>query len=57
VAYVESLDRYERVLRRMAGLEDGEVDGLLGVTRATSGGYYFCPPLLDGALDLRSVGL
>ena len=57
VAYVEALDRFERVLRRMAGLEDGEVDGLLGVTRAISGGYYFCPPMANGAVDLRSVGM
>jgi putative iron-dependent peroxidase len=57
VAYVEALDRFERVLRRMAGLEDGEVDALLGVTRATSGGYYFCPPMSGGSVDLRSVGM
>jgi putative iron-dependent peroxidase len=57
VSYVESLDRFERVLRRMAGLDDGQVDGLLGVTRAISGGYYFCPPMMNGQLDLRAVGL
>ena len=57
VAYVEALDRFERVLRRMAGLEDGELDALLGVTRATSGGYYFCPPIADGRIDLRCVGM
>lgn len=57
VAFVESLDRYERVLRRMAGIEDGKVDGLLGITRAISGGYYFCPPVSDGQLDLRAIGL
>lgn len=57
VAYVERLDRFERVLRRMAGLEDGLVDGLLGVTRATSGGYYFCPPMTQGSLDLRALGM
>jgi porphyrinogen peroxidase len=57
VAFVESLDRFERVLRRMAGLEDGQRDGLLGFTRPTSGGYYFCPPMRDGNLDLRALGL
>lgn len=57
VAYVEALDRFERVLRRMAGLEDGLVDGLLAVTRATSGGYYFCPPMTDGGVDLRALGM
>lgn len=57
VAFVESLDRFERVLRRMAGLEDGFVDGLLGFTRAVSGGYYWCPPLKDDGLDLSQLGL
>ena len=32
VAYVESLDRFERMLRRMAGLDDGVVDGLFTFT-------------------------
>ena len=57
VAYGASLDPFERVLRRMAGLDDGVVDGLTRFTRAVSGGYYFCPPLKDGALDLRALGL
>jgi porphyrinogen peroxidase len=57
VAYVESLDRFERVLRRMVGLEDRTVDGLFGITRATSGGYYFCPPLASGGVDLRAFGM
>lgn len=56
VAYGESLDRFERMLRRMAGLEDGIVDGLLRFSRAASGGYYWCPPLEGGAFDLRSLG-
>jgi putative iron-dependent peroxidase len=58
VAYVEALDRFERVLSRMAGLEDGHVDGLFGFTRALSGGYYFCPPMAeDGGLDLRAFAM
>jgi putative iron-dependent peroxidase len=57
VAYVASLDNFGRMLDRMAGLEDGAVDGLLTVTRAVSGGYYFCPPMRGGALDLRALGL
>ena len=58
VAYVEALDRFERVLRRMAGLDDGHVDGLFNFTRAISGGYYFCPPLADdGELDLRAFAI
>jgi putative iron-dependent peroxidase len=57
VAYVRALDQFEIMLRRMAGLEDGIVDGLLSFSRAVSGGYYWCPPTRDGALDLRAIGL
>jgi len=55
VAYGESLERFERVLRRMLGLTDGVVDALFEFTRAVSGGYYFCPPLHDGRIDLRAM--
>jgi putative iron-dependent peroxidase len=55
VAYGESLDRFERILRRMAGRDDGIVDGLFSYSRAVSGGYYFCPPLSGGKLDLCAL--
>ena len=57
VAYVETVDRFARVLRRMAGTDDGIVDGMLSFTRAVTGGYYFVPPLVDGRLDLRALGM
>jgi putative iron-dependent peroxidase len=56
VAFGESLDRFERQLRRMAGHDDGIPDGLLSFTRAVSGAYYFCPPLRAGRLDLSALG-
>jgi putative iron-dependent peroxidase len=56
VAYGASLDAFERALRRMVGLEDGVVDALLRFSRPVSGGYYWCPPVKDGALDLRALG-
>lgn len=52
VAFGESLDRFERVMRRMAGCDDGVVDGLFSFSRPVSGGYYWCPPVADGKLDL-----
>ncbi len=55
VAYAASLDPFEQALLRMAGQEDGIVDALLRFTRAVSGGYYWCPPLRDGRLDLRAA--
>lgn len=57
VAYGESLDRYERVLHRMIGLDDGALDGLFTFSRPISGGYYWCPPVSSGRLDLRAIGL
>lgn len=43
-------------MRRMAGLEDGIVDALFRFSRPTSGGYYWCPPLREGHLDLSALG-
>ena len=56
VAYGNTLDPFERVLSRMAGLEDGVPDALLRFTRPVTGGCIFCPPLRDGRLDLRILG-
>jgi putative iron-dependent peroxidase len=56
IAFGESLDRFERQLRRMSGHDDGVPDGILAFTRAVSGGYYFCPPLRAGRCDLSALG-
>jgi porphyrinogen peroxidase len=53
VAFGESLDRFERQMRRMAGRDDGVPDGILSFTRAVSGAYYFCPPLREGRRGIR----
>jgi putative iron-dependent peroxidase len=57
VAYVNSLDRFEAMMRRMVGLEDGIVDALFQFSRPVSGGYYWCPPLAGDRLDLSVLGL
>jgi putative iron-dependent peroxidase len=57
VAYAATLDPFERILRRMAGLEDGIGDALLKMSRAVTGGYFWCPPVGKGRLDLRALGL
>jgi putative iron-dependent peroxidase len=53
LAFGFSLDAFEAQLRRMSGLEDGITDGLYRISRPITGGYYWCPPLKDGHLDLR----
>jgi len=57
IAYGDSLDRFERVLRRMAGLDDKIADALFTFSRPVTGGYYWCPPVANGRLDLRRLGL
>jgi putative iron-dependent peroxidase len=52
VAFGKSFDAYEAILHRMIGLEDGITDGLFRFTRPLTGGYYWCPPMKDGKLDL-----
>lgn len=56
VAYGASLSPFERVLRRMAGLEDGVVDGLLRFSRPVTGGAYWCPPVARARLVLEGLG-
>jgi putative iron-dependent peroxidase len=57
IAYGESLDRFERSLRRMMGLDEGIVDALFTFSRATTGSYYWCPPVAGRRLDLSALGL
>ncbi|MFK3789518.1 MULTISPECIES: Dyp-type peroxidase [Pseudomonas] len=55
LAFGHSFSAFEAQLRRMSGLEDGITDGLYRMSRPITGGYYWCPPLLDGKLDLRAL--
>lgn len=57
VAYTRQLERVERILSRMAGRDDGVVDALMGYSRAVTGGWYWCPPLRGGHLDLSALGV
>lgn len=55
ISYGRSLDAYEQILRRMLGLEDGIVDALFRFSTPLTGGYYWCPPVVGGRLDLSAV--
>jgi putative iron-dependent peroxidase len=57
VAFACTLDAFEAQMRRMAGQEDGIVDALFGFSRPVSGAYLWCPPMHEGRLDLRQLGL
>jgi putative iron-dependent peroxidase len=58
IAYVAELDTFERMMRRMAGLDrDGITDALFNFSRPVTGGYYWCPPMRGGRPDLRVLGI
>ena len=56
LAFGHSVDAFEAQLRRMAGLDDGIVDALFRFSQPVTGGYYWCPPMRDGRIDLRIPG-
>lgn len=56
-AFGRSFDAYEALLRRMSGAEDGVTDALFSFTEPETGAYFWCPPLHQGRIDLRAVGL
>ena len=51
------LQPFEAVLNRMLGNEDGIRDALFDFTRPINGAYFWCPPVSNGILDLRALGL
>jgi len=57
IAYGASLDPFERMLRHMAGEDDGTRDALFAFSRPVNGGYYWCPPVSEGKLDWTAVGV
>jgi putative iron-dependent peroxidase len=57
VAFGNSLDAFEALLRRMVGQEDGVTDGLFRFTRPVTGNTFWCPPVKAGHIDLSAIGL
>ena len=55
VAFGADLDRFERMMRRMVGEDDGVTDALFRFSRPVSGGYYWCPAVVDGKLALPAI--
>jgi putative iron-dependent peroxidase len=56
-AFGHSFDAYEALLGRMIGLEDGITDALFQMSRPLTGSFFWCPPVRDGRLDLRALGI
>jgi putative iron-dependent peroxidase len=57
VAFGKSLYAFEAQMKRMAGHEDGIVDAMFSISSPVNGAYFWCPPMRDGKLDLRQIGL
>jgi putative iron-dependent peroxidase len=57
VAFGFSFDAFEVLMRHMLGLDDGVQDGLFGFSRPVTGANFWCPPMHDGRLDLRHLGM
>lgn len=56
-AFGHSFNAYEALLGRMCGVEDGIVDALFTFSEPETGAYLWCPPMREGQLDLRALGL
>jgi putative iron-dependent peroxidase len=57
VAFGNSHRAFEVQMRRMAGEEDGVVDAMFRISKPVSGSSLWCPPVAQGRLDLRQLGL
>ncbi|WP_455379877.1 Dyp-type peroxidase [Acidihalobacter prosperus] len=57
VAFGRSFYAFDASLRRMAGQDDGITDALFSVSRPMTGSYFWCPPLIEGHLDLTALEL
>jgi putative iron-dependent peroxidase len=57
VAFGRSLYAYEAQMKRMAGHDDGILDAMFKISRPVTGAYFWCPPMREGRLDLRRLGL
>ena len=56
-AFGHNFDAFEVQMRRMTGSVDGIQDALFQFSTPISGSYFWCPPLLDGHLDLSALKL
>lgn len=52
-----SFDAFEAQMRRMLGQDDGIVDAMFRISTPITGTYLWCPPMHNGQLDLRQLGL
>lgn len=57
LAFGHAFDAFEALLRRMTGHDDGISDALFRFTQPLTGGYYWCPPMARGGVDISALGV
>lgn len=57
VAFGKSFYAFEALMNRMVGAEDGVTDALFRFTRPITGSYFWCPPAVNGRLDLSALDI
>jgi putative iron-dependent peroxidase len=57
VGFGKDFSAFEAQLNRMVGGEDGIIDALFRFSCPLNGSYFWCPPMHNGHLDLRAIGL
>jgi len=55
VAFGHSFDAFEAQFNRMIGWEDGIEDDLFQFSSVINGAYYWCPPVIQGQLNLTAI--
>lgn len=55
VSFSNDLGLFSNVLHRMTGAEDGIVDHLFRLSQPVRAAFFWCPPLMNGLLDLRAL--
>lgn len=57
VCFAHSPTPFKQQLARMVGKEDGVVDGLFRFSRPLTGGFFWCPAMKGGQLDLSNLSI
>jgi len=56
VAFGKSFEAFDLQMKRMVGAEDGIIDALFNFTKPITSSYFWCPPIIQGQLDLTALG-
>lgn len=55
VAFAKDFNAFDVIMKRMIGCDDDIIDGLFSFSQPVGGGFYWCPPVIDGQVDLQAL--